>query len=135
MPEPYTNTPPGNTGSGSAPTSEQYAQWAQQSAALAAQIAEAKRKRDALMSQTGCKKPLIMAGKKKKAYLACLDNYKAKVEAAKQADRDLIRMQLEMRRLEALQNKGLSTGAWIGISVGVVLVLTTAGIIIYKMNK
>lgn len=117
------------------PTQEQYAQYAQQTAALAAQIAEAKRKRDALMSQTGCNKPVIMLGQKKKDYLKCLENYKAKVEAAKQADRDLIRMQLEMRRLEALQNKGLSTGAWIGISVGVVLVLTTAGIIIYKMNK
>lgn len=123
------------TETGNKPTQEQYAQWAQQSAELAAQIAAAKQKRDALLSQTGCKKPLIMVGKKKADYLKCLENYKAKVEAAKQADRDLIRMQLEMKRLETLQGKGLSTGAWIGISVGVVLVLTTAGIIIYKMNK
>ncbi len=127
--------PSGNTGRGSAPTSEQYAQWAQQSAALAAQIAEAKNKRDALMAQTGCKKPLIMAGKKKKAYLACLENYKAKVEAAKQADRDLVRMQLEMRRLDALQNKGLSTGAWIAISVGAALLITGVVVLVVKLKK
>lgn len=129
------DNPSGNTGGGTAPSSEQYAQWAQQSAALAAQIAEAKKKRDALMSQTGCKKPLIMAGAKKTAYLNCLANYKAKVEAAKQADRDLIKMQLEMKRLDALQNKGLSTGAWIVISVGAALLLTTAVVVIVKMNK
>lgn len=117
------------------PTQEQYAQWAQQSAALAAQIAEAKQKRDALMAQTGCKKPLIMAGQKKKDYLKCLENYKAKIEAAKQADRDLIRMQLEMKRLDALQNKGIGTGGWIAISVGVALLITGIVVVAVKMNK
>lgn len=116
-------------------TPEQYEAMAKESAKLAAQIAEAKAKRDALMSQTGCKKPFIMAGQKKKDYLKCLENYKAKVAAAQEADREILRMQLEMRRLEALQGKGLSTGAWIGISVGAALLLTTAIIVIVKMNK
>ncbi len=120
---------------GSQPTQEQYAQWAKQSAVYAAQIAAAKAKRDALMSQTGCKKPVIMLGQKKKDYLKCLDNYKAKVAAAQEADREILRMQLEMRRLEALQNKGLSTGAWIGISVGAALVLGLIGFGIYRATR
>ena len=76
-----------------------------------------------------------MAGQKKKDYLKCLENYKAKVEAAKQADRDLVRMQLEMKRLEALQNKGLSTGAWIAISVGIAAVIGIGIFVAVKMNK
>ncbi len=117
-------------------TAEQYEAMAKESAKLAMQIAEAKRKRDELMSQTGCKKPVIMLGQKKKDYLKCLEGYKARVEAAKEADRALVRMQIELKRLEALQGKGLSTTMkWvIGGSIAAVLI-TTGIIIVVKMNK
>ena len=129
-----TSTEGGDKGSG--PSAEQYAQWAAQTAELAMQIKLAQEKKNALMAQSGCKVPGLLAGRKKKQeYLDCLAKNKARIEAAREADRALIRMQLEMRRLDALQNKGLSTGAWIGLSVGFVFLLMTAGIIFYKMNK
>lgn len=117
------------------PTQEQYEQWAKQSAELAAKIAEIKRKRDELLEQTGCKKPLLMVGKKKAAYLRCLENYRAKVEAAKEADKELVRMQLRLRELDAKRGSGIGTGGWIAISVGAALLITTAVIVVVKMNR
>ncbi len=65
----------------------------QESQDLTNQLLAARQKKLALEAETGCKKPLLNIGKKKKKYEQCLaDNKKAKDDAAKR-EQEIIDMQ------------------------------------------
>jgi len=104
------------------------------------QIAKKKAERDAILAQTGCKKPIINVGKKKKEYEDCIRKSIDAKARAEQAERDLRRMELELKQKElsgrpkvlaGIENKLVRT---IAIGVGVA-VLVGASIIIIKNIK
>jgi len=104
------------------------------------QIAKKKAERDTILAQTGCKKPIINVGKKKKEYEDCIRKSIDAKARAEQAERDLRRMELELKQKElsgrpkvlaGIENKLVRT---IAIGVGVA-VLVGASIIIIKNIK
>lgn len=74
----------------------EYAELTQAGMTLLQQLADNKAKKTAMASSTGCKKPLINIGKKKKAYQKCLsDNEQKKADIEKRQE-ELLRLQREL---------------------------------------
>jgi uncharacterized membrane protein len=53
------------------------------------QLIKGSKNRKEMKGLTGCKKPILMIGKKKKAYNECIANYKNEVDRAKEAQQQL----------------------------------------------
>jgi len=107
---------------------------------LREQIAKKKAERDAILAQTGCKKPIINVGKKKREYEDCIRKSIAAKARAEQAERDLRRMELELRQKELEKGPkvlaGIENKMVRNIAIGVgVAVLVGASIIIIKNIK
>ena len=112
-------------------------------AKLRSQLSTAKQKKDTLWAETGCKKPSILAGKKKKdAYNQCLAQNRDKIEKAKQADRDLAKLQAELSLLEKKEENagndkilGMNPTTAIWVLGGSIVALFAITLITIKLTK
>jgi hypothetical protein len=105
------------------------------SAAITQQLLANKSAKDAAESQTGCHKPFLMIGKKKRSYEKCMDDNKARKQKLEDERNALIRQQNELLKAKAMmptvRKKFFQTPVGVATAVIGSLALVSLGILSY----
>jgi len=99
-------------------------------AKLKAVLAKKKMQRDAMMAKSGCKKPMINIGRKKREYLACIQDFNRGNLDAKRAQLEyrLAEKKLESATALQLQRAKNSPKKFLGMPQGVGLLVFGLGV-------